>query len=1238
MRRLLAALLASAAWSAAIVGGEDESPFAAALERGTRELEQGQLDAARVEIERALERDPKSPAAWALRAKLAAAAKDVDEQLWALHRHYGLRVAQKAKPAELAPLRAEIEALDPIAPDLLDLKAAFVERLAPLADSYEKERRPHSAIRVHQQLLALDPERVASLDAIERISATPDPSLAETAQARDLFEGISEEWIRKFDADHGTWEKCGVLERPNYVTKTDAGYEVMVRAAEAMEQMNSFYREFFRYGTDEDGKSVPRIALHIFKTRDEYLKLGIGPPVEWSGGHFTGNAVETYVGPGGFEEVTTTLFHEAAHQFVGLATTAVGWLNEGLASFFEGCRILANGTVLMNMPANHRLFPLAEKMEQGWMSGPDDGISAGDPNAEPRTAPTFRIVLENKYQWGPPWYAPTWGVVYFLWNYQDPLDGRFVYRAAFRDFIDSSGGRSGEGAVENFEKVVLAKPAAPTKGVDFGQRDDEFGLPKTVAELDEVWKRWILALRDEQTGKLEPERPWLAWAKHALTRKDHLAAKEHFEKGIVDQPDDVELHLEFARWLQSREKGGKGPRASDRAAKLALRALQLIEGQEKVDEKKLKEADALLAALDPKRRILDRVLDQLEAAASGIAERYLAAGRPRMAMEVSYRLGTELNFPKLFDLFERAATASGKSLALWQLAYDEKGFDGWIDAGNDAFHPAGAEITSQFGDLESGKFDYQFLIRDTVTSGDFSFEAELLAENNVLSFAGLVFGKKSGSTFHTLVYYPGRAADARYNVEGRQAAVDLTSFYGAGDFRVWRHNVLFGTVSGWHRLRVDVTGRMVDVWCDGELVVSQEFPSLDVLRGNFGLITGPGQARWRNLRYLARHPRDPGALIEREITMQRLKEAAAKSGTPIGSSYVGAVPPFPTAVKWVRAPRASFEEAGPVPQLLVFFSIAQNDRLRIDGWLKEFADKWRDVGLQVICIGAPDDVALEAYLASHSFVGAAGHDTRPRGRQSYGTTFEQYFIQRFNLPRVLLLDVDQRVAWEGDPGFNFNEPWTPGAPSVLDAPMDELVTRRAIRQLPAWRNAWKDGGAAAWQAGDLATALPLLKQVDAMPNALDLQVVAVRGQLKIVRSAIASIDLTAAKLERLGGAEALATLPTLYAWGELLGVPLAEEDKKALAPKLAMPAAKAFTQLVAHGKALKKAIEGKAGVEAARPLLNEASAGSGPLFSRYRARLEERIAAGDPAALAGWLEAAELRVGGEWLVQELFRW
>ena len=39
-----------------------------------------------------------------------------------------------------------------------------------------------------------------------------------------------------------------------------------------MEQMNAFYRVFFQYGADGK-KSISRIDLNIFKSRDEYLEL-----------------------------------------------------------------------------------------------------------------------------------------------------------------------------------------------------------------------------------------------------------------------------------------------------------------------------------------------------------------------------------------------------------------------------------------------------------------------------------------------------------------------------------------------------------------------------------------------------------------------------------------------------------------------------------------------------------------------------------------------------------------------------------------------------------------------------------------------------------------------------------------------------------------------------------------------------------------------------------------------------
>jgi hypothetical protein len=725
-----------------------------------------------------------------------------------------------------------------------------------------------------------------------------------------------------------------------------------------------------------------------------------------------------------------------------------------------------------------------------------------------------------------------------------------------------------------------------------------------------------------------------------------VVAKEHFEKGLLAEPDHVDLLLEFARFLQSRGKN------TDRAAKLALRAVQLLENagstggagagggakDAKVDAAKVKEADKLLASLDPKRATLEHVLDQLESSARGIAERYLAAGRPMMAMEVSSRLGSELNMPSLYAVFEAAAKKSGRSLSIWQLAYNEKNFDGWIAAGTTIFKPDGAEIVSQLGDAKQKDYSYEFLIQDTVTSGDFSFEAELLAENNLLSFAGLVFGKKASSTFHTLVYYPGRLADPAYNVAGRQAAVDLSSFYGTSEFKLWRHNVLPGTQSGWHRLRVDVVGVTVDVWCDGELVVSQDFPSLDVLRGSFGLITGPGQARWRNVHYLARTARDPSALIERELTMQRLKDEALKSGKPVGSSFVGLAPPFPTAVVWVKAdgdPPESFEQAGSVPQLLVFFSIQQNDKIPIHGWVDELTKKFADVGLRAICIASPDDVTLEEYLQKHPFPGAVGFDTRPRSKQSYGLAFEQFFIPRFELPRVLLLDVDQRVAWEGPPGFELAKPWSPGAESYLDAPLNELVAKRHLREIKPWLKAWDAGPARAFSEGDLATALPLLKQAEAFQGALEPTLADVQQKMKILRAAIGGIEGTVHELAR---ANAEAAVPALLQWAELLGTPVPDETKKIVRKVADTPNAKAFAQLVEKGRALKKSVLGKDGVAAVKPFIVELQAGPAPLAPIYGDRLNAVLASSDPAQVAKLLDNADVTIPARWLARSFFHW
>ncbi len=222
---LLALLLAPAR------AEETATPLQQALQAVEKALAAEEHDEAWRQIERALERDPQSLRAWDLRARWGEAKGDRGEQVYSLHKLLRLSIAQGEPQKSIRAQRARLEQVDPLARELLGLKATFLDKLVPLAKRYEKKKRRHSAIHVHKEILALDPEREESRVAIERISAAPDPSLAETAKANDPLADVSDEWIRKHDAKHQTWKKRAKLKGEHYTIQTSAGYAVLVRAA-----------------------------------------------------------------------------------------------------------------------------------------------------------------------------------------------------------------------------------------------------------------------------------------------------------------------------------------------------------------------------------------------------------------------------------------------------------------------------------------------------------------------------------------------------------------------------------------------------------------------------------------------------------------------------------------------------------------------------------------------------------------------------------------------------------------------------------------------------------------------------------------------------------------------------------------------------------------------------------------------------------------------------------------------
>jgi tetratricopeptide (TPR) repeat protein len=1203
----------------------ESAGFARAVALAERALDQGDLDTARAQVQRALERDPKSIQAWELRGRWAEATSDRDELVYALHRRLQLMSAQGAEEDAQDALRERLFEIDPVAEDLLDLSTSFIEKLLPIAEKYEADGRPHSAIRVLKEILALDPERLATREAIERIASAPDPSLAADAKPKDLLADVSDEWIREFDARHATWDTKAKLERDNYFTYTDAGYEVLVRTGEAMEQMNAFYRVFFEYGTEEHGGSVPRIDINIFKNRDEYLSLGIGPPVEWSGGHFTGGAVETYIGSSGFEGMAGTLFHEAAHQFVSLATSAVGWLNEGLASFFEGTRILSNGTVIMNLPANHRLFPLVTRMERGWMADAWDGADRNDPSGStPEKAPTFGIVLANEYPWGPAWYAPTWGVVYFLYNFEDPVDGRFIYRDGFREFIDKSGGRSGEGAIENFEELVLGNPKAPTKGVDFETREGSLTLPTTVAELDPVWKDWLTRLRDEQSGRIEVERPYHQWALYAEKRGDWDDAYDHYEKGQLAAPENARLLYDFAALLKERFAN------PDRASKLLVRAARVVESQQPLDQELLTEIDRLLSKCDPKRKTLQRVHASLIASVEGIVQSYMAEDLDMMAMDVSWRFGNEFEVPALFTYFEEAMRRAGKTLSLWKLAYNEENLDGWASAGNENFTADGEIIRATYGDYAPEDFSYRFLTLDTVTSGDFSFEAEVLADRGQVGFCGLVFGRKSATDFHALILFPPGQEDG----QEKAGYLDLATFHSPA-FETWRHLPVLrkerddrSVSEEWRKLRIDVTGRTIDVWFDDEYVTTQEFASVDVLRGQFGLMLSTGKARYRNVRYLARAPRDPGSRIERELRM----ESVAGEGESLNGSWLGMVPPWPKAKKWLQGERESWQDAGPVPQIILLWSIDQNDSIPLHDWLSMLDRTYAPYGLKIVSIcSAWDAERLPSYLVDHPFPGSVALDSLEND-EGIGRTYKDYAIDRFFMPRLLLLDIDQKVIWEGDPGFKAGRAYDPELVSYLRAPLDDLIARRKLEALARWRTAWTLKARKAIARGEFERGAKTLLESREYDWRVDEDVFEAHARLTAIEAAVGDLEGTAAALVERGAEPAIGTL---LEWAALLELELDPKTEKAVKKHARSGHASGWKKALGALSPLRKKIDAGKELGSIDKVLEKLERFQGPIPALLRERL---VAAGDNEALLVQVVFLAEALPGEWLAREHFGW
>jgi len=1026
MRKLALLLLPLLLLSGMVFGG-GENPFIEKHMAAARRLmDAGKTAEARFEVERALERDDQHLGALLMWSEVASAAGDTDAAVFALHSWLEVVRAAEKTPVSRAVVK-EVEArllgLDENAATFRKLTDTYIKELMKIEKEHTKSQRYHSALAVIDEALHIDPHNAAARARRKEIQREggADVATEDMYAGSDPTVGVDPEWIADENAKHTEWKSAWRKETDYYRIRTNGGYLIMQTAGIAMDQMNMAYRHFFHY--KEDGGSIPKIDVHVFKNRDEYLTLGQGPPVEWSAGHFTGSAVETYVGgtegTDGIKEMYSTLFHEAAHQFVSLTGKGgvPGWLNEAYASFFEGTTILSNGTVRWNRVNNGRLFALAPRLEAGWMEDHNDGVRGDDGDwGAPERAPSLRILIENRYQWGPPWYAPTWGVVYFLYNYRDPDTGIAVLREPLHAYYLSGAGSVGESRrVEHFEEMVLSGERSPVKTVD---------------ELSEIWAEWLLDLRDRQIGQGEPEQDLLHYADLALSRNDAVLAMSLLEEAILYAPDNPEIQWELAKLLHEDKQDDRASAYyRSFANELALRG-EMADGR-------FATARRLMEELDPLFKKHKRLKLKLGEDGLVLARSYRAKKMPRMAMEIARRMSASWSLPEALELYTEIARESGISLARWKIAYNELTLDGWQP--NKSYLAYGKMVQAFVKndaaiDTPEGMFQTQELAADVVFDADYSLEAEMRFGTNA-GFMGLCFGRKDGSNTQAIGLHP-------------KGSIDISTKSG-GNW-ITRDHQQVTLVSGWHKLRIDVVTQagpnaVVDVHFDDLFMRSLEMPR-DSVRGSFGLITGTGGGEYRNIRILKRDPHDPAARIERELALQaRLEDPAAR--TP--GVFQGIKPPVLADYQgeWLQGEPLAVANHFGHPMVISFWTPRQDELIPTADYYAHLVEKWQqfDMEVIVICTNTFTAAQIHEWLVTHPMPGVR-------------VLFDQGFLiypafhvgsGGWEIPRNILVDVDGTVYWEGDLNLRLNEGWVRGSSgnTPLDLSIEALVSKRKLRQL-----------------------------------------------------------------------------------------------------------------------------------------------------------------------------------------------
>lgn len=492
------------------------------------------------------------------------------------------------------------------------------------------------------KLLDLDPVDAELSKEYDKLYEKAGEMLSGGAFVAERVRRRSPAWVERQNRLHENWESAFKRRTSNYEVVTNVSYEFFETLSVVMEDMHRFYRQVYGYN-----KTTPRLTLAVYKKRSDFDKfcqesLGQSLPLGVLGWFWDQIMTVAAYDPSetgtDLTDLWGTLFHEASHQFMHLYTKSTKqdpptWLNEGTASYFEGCELKADGSIVKNKPAKSRVI------EWQFIEGGANRHSLSDLITCPHRA------YDGSY------YSYGWSLVYFLNNYENK-DGQFIYREPYLKYLHSYTRKSEEDALTRAKRMFVEEVRDPD-------------VPDWDA-FEERWRSFTRNIVTEVSSGPEFATTLQERAQKYLDRGDFERAMITAEQADDKRPRDGATYLLLAQ--ATHDLGRK-----EDAAFWMLRhwEMSLLEGQEDLaaaaeDWLNRNEAKDLVELYcKPTRAALVQTERAMEDA--------ISAGHPVMAMLFAAHMLQALGLEHrgLLARIAELGELSGHDLRLWRRAYNK---------------------------------------------------------------------------------------------------------------------------------------------------------------------------------------------------------------------------------------------------------------------------------------------------------------------------------------------------------------------------------------------------------------------------------------------------------------------------------------------------------------------------------------------------------------------------------------